>query len=220
MSETRTRIKICGITNLDDARAAIDYGADALGFICVRESPRYVLPETVREIARAVPPFVSKVAVIRDLQDRMACAPELYDTFQYYTNDSGIKRDQGFEGEGRRRLIRAYRISDRNSLDEVEATYREAGAILLDTYHKGKLGGSGETFNWEIAVEAKARFETPLVLAGGLTPDNVEEAIARVRPFAVDISSGVEAEPGRKDLSKLKAFIRAVRRADAPIDRS
>lgn len=215
-----TRIKICGITNLDDARAAIDYGADALGFICVRESPRYVLPETVREIARAIPPFVAKVAVIRDVQDRLTCLPELYDIFQYYTNGGVIKPDHEVQGGGRLRTLRAYRIRDWDSLEEVEATYREAGAILLDTYHKAKLGGSGETFNWDIAIKAKARFATPLILAGGLTPDNVEEAVATVRPFAVDISSGVEAEPGRKDLSKLKAFIRAVRRADALLDRS
>ena len=84
----------------------------------------------------------------------------------------------------------------------------------MDAYHKDKLGGSGETFNWDLAIEAKRRFDVPIILAGGLTPDNVEEAIAKVQPYAVDVSSGVEAEPGRKDHAKLKAFLQAVRRAD------
>lgn len=213
-----TRIKICGITNMDDARAALEFGADALGFICVKESPRYVSRELVEAIARWVPPFVSRVAVLRDLQDRLAYSPELFDIFQYYENGSVITPAQQPTTFGSVRTVRAYRISDRASLDEVEKTYREAGAILLDAYHKDKLGGSGEAFNWEIAIEAKARFDRPVILAGGLTPDNVEQAVTRVRPYSVDVASGVEAEPGRKDHAKLKAFIQAVRRADAALN--
>lgn len=219
MSETRTRIKICGITNSDDARAAIAFGADALGFIVVDESPRFVPPETVRQIVANVPPFVAKVAVIRDWHDCLDAPPGLYDVFQYYTANHSDKEDDNWNGAFPPRRVRAYRVKDRESFEEIERTYREASAILLDTYHKDKLGGSGETFNWDLAVEAKARFDAPLILAGGLTPDNVEEAIARVRPFAVDVSTGVEAEPGRKDHAKLRAFIRAVRQADATLDR-
>src|SRR6185437_7027858 len=113
------------------------------------------------------------------------------------------------------RIIPAIRVSDAGTLDSVAARRLKCHALLLDAYHPGKLGGSGETFNWELAVEAKRRFGKPIILAGGLTPDNVEEAIATVRPYAVDVSSGVEAEPGRKDHAKLKAFLQAVRRADA-----
>lgn len=213
--ETRTRIKICGITNEEDARAAVDYGADALGFIGIAVSPRYVPVETAYQIGRTIPPFVSKVAVLRDWADSLNSMPKLFDSFQYYSNERGFRPAEGIRGYGNRRRIRAYRMRDEKSLDEIEQTYRDAYAILLDTYHKEKLGGSGETFNWELAIEAKSRFNLPIILAGGLTPDNVEEAVATVRPFAVDVSSGVEAEPGRKDHEKLKAFFRAVERANA-----
>ena len=120
-------------------------------------------------------------------------------------------------------LIYACRMQDENSLETIATALRETSllngeylvsAILLDTYHKDKLGGAGETFNWELAVEAKRRFSLPILLAGGLTPDNIEEAIATVQPYAVDVSSGVEAEPGRKDHAKLRAFLRAVHKAN------
>jgi phosphoribosylanthranilate isomerase len=210
-----TRIKICGITNGDDARVAVACGADALGFICVAESPRYVLPEAAYEIGRAVPPFVTKVAVLRDYADRLTAMPKLFDAFQYYTNERGMRRAAGLAGYSHTRAIRAYRVRDASSLDEIEASCHEASAIHLDAYNKEKLGGSGETFDWELAIEAKRRFGLPVILAGGLTPENVEEAIALVRPYAVDVSSGVEAALGRKDHAKIEAFCRAVRRADA-----
>ena len=108
-------------------------------------------------------------------------------------------------------------MRDQASLESVPANLKYDGYVL-DTYHQDKLGGSGETFNWDLAVEAKARFGKPIILAGGMTADNVGEAVARVRPFAVDVSSGVEAAPGRKDHAKLKAFIRAVRDADRFLD--
>jgi phosphoribosylanthranilate isomerase len=210
-----TRIKICGITNEDDARAAVDYGADALGFILVQDSPRFV--RTAAELCSLVrfpPPFVSRVAVLQSpaalTQLPYDATPGLFDTYQFYEVDDW--RPDGV------RFIHAFRIRDEASLDEIEANAANAEALLLDTYHKDKLGGSGETFNWELAVEAKRRFKQPLVLAGGLTPENVGEAIATVRPYAVDVSSGVEAEPGRKDHTKLRAFIRAVQEADRRLD--
>jgi phosphoribosylanthranilate isomerase len=215
MLQTVTRIKICGITNIEDAQAAVEYGADALGFICVQESPRYVPVETAYQIGRTIPPFVSKVAVFRDWADRLGNMPRYFDTFQYYTNERGFRHLTGMDGYSNQRNIRAYRIRDAESLKEIETSYREAYAILLDTYHQDRLGGSGETFDWELAREAKARFDRPLILAGGLTPDNVEEAIRKVRPYAVDVSSGVEAEPGHKDHGKLNAFLQAVYRADS-----
>ncbi len=215
MSKNRTRIKICGITNLEDAQAAVEYGADALGFIGVVESPRYVAPETAYEIGRHIPPFVTKVVVVKDWADKLSTMPKLFDAFQYYSNERGLKRADGVRGYSHYRGIRAYRIRDTQSLDEIAQTYQEASAILLDTYHKDKLGGSGETFNWELALEAKQRFGLPIILAGGLTAENVGEAIRTVRPYAVDVSSGVEASPGRKDHAKIRAFVEAVQEADA-----
>ena len=113
-------------------------------------------------------------------------------------------------------MVQSFRIKDAGSLDLIEEALRvrRPQAIHLDTYHKDKMGGSGERFNWELAVEAKARFDLPLILSGGLTPDNVAEAITAIRPYAVDVSSGVEAAPGRKDPDRGRAFCQAVREAD------
>ena len=215
MSNSPARIKICGITNRDDARAAVDYGADALGFIFVPETPRYVgdKPE-IGAILEELPPFVTPVAVCKAFDQ--APDPMLlpFHTVQFYRHDLPDAAQIAH-----RRLVPAFRIQDVSSLDAIAAflTLHRPHAILLDAYHKDRLGGSGETFNWDLALEAKARFAIPLILAGGLTPDNVGDAIAAVRPYAVDVSSGVEAEPGRKDHARLRAFIRAVRKANAPI---
>jgi len=206
--ETRTRVKICGITNREDAEAAVAYGADALGFNFVPESPRYVGESpVVAEILRYLPPFVSPVAICIDLKDGLRSGIE---TIQFYTDDAPESIDLS------KRCLQAFRIKDESSLEMIaEAlTRRRPQALLLDTWHKDKWGGSGETFSWELAREAKARFGLPIILAGGLTPDNVAEAIRMVRPYAVDVSSGVEATPGRKDHARLKAFIEAVRIAD------
>jgi phosphoribosylanthranilate isomerase len=210
-----TRIKICGITNVEDARAAVDYGAHALGFILVPESPRFISDvDRLFETVRSVPPFVGRVGVLRDAASLQELpfeeSDELFDTFQLYDTTF-------WPANGEARLVFAVRVSDRASLDAIDPTI-EWDAILLDTYHKDKLGGSGETFNWDLAVEAKERFGRPIILAGGLTPENVGDAIATVRPYAVDVSSGVEAEPGRKDHAKLRAFIRAVRDTDRRLD--
>ncbi len=215
MSESRTRIKICSITNVEDARAAVELGADALGFIFVTESLRCIDATIAYEIGTTLPPFVAKVAVIRDInRDVIGTLPKGIDCFQYYTNERQNRRAPGMAGYSRFRRIRAYPLRDSASLELIAATHEEANAILLDAYHPDKLGGSGETFDWELAREAKERFGKPIILAGGLTPENVGDAIAAVRPYAVDVSSGVEAEPGRKDHAKLKAFIDAVRKTD------
>jgi phosphoribosylanthranilate isomerase len=207
-----TRIKICGITNMEDARAAIDYGADALGFIFVRESPRYVgeNPHTLR-ILELIPPFVSKVAVcVSPGQLIGAHHEEYFDTVQFYTHD----------GHNRilmeKCLLQAVRIKDATSLDTIEDSIHiyQPHALVLDTFVREKLGGSGQTFNWDLAVEAKRRFRLPIILAGGLNPENVTAALQTVQPYAVDVSSGVEAAPGYKDHAKLRAFIQAVRQFD------
>lgn len=211
MSKTRTRIKICGITNFVDAQAAVDIGADALGFILVPDTPRFVAEGAWSSILAGVPPFVSSVGVVA-LCDAGGFNPawRALTALQFY--EGGCTAAEA----GTTRLIRAVRVKDAASLDEIERYLTAASphALLLDTYHKDRLGGSGETFNWDLALEAKVRFRLPIILAGGLTPDNVGEAVARVRPYAVDVSSGVEAEPGRKDHAKLKEFFQAVREAD------
>lgn len=193
----------------------MDYGADALGFILVPGSPRFVgTMADLCSLVRTPPPFVNRVAVVQSSEALcllpLDVTPDLFDTYQFYEVEDW--RPDGT------RILQAFRIRDESSLDEIEASEPDADALLLDTYHKDKLGGSGETFNWELAVEVKQRFQKPIILAGGLTPENVGEAIATVRPFAVDVSSGVEAEPGRKDHTKLRAFIRAVQEADRRLD--
>jgi phosphoribosylanthranilate isomerase len=198
---------------MEDARAAIDYGADALGFIFVRESPRYVgeNPHTLR-ILELIPPFVSKVAVcVSPGQLIGAHHEEYFDTVQFYTHD----------GHNRilmeKCLLQAVRVKDSTSLDMIEDSIHiyQPHALVLDTFVRDKLGGSGQTFNWDLAVEAKQRFGLPVILAGGLNPDNVTDAIEAVHPYAVDVSSGIEAAPGYKDHRKLRAFIQAVRHFDA-----
>ena len=212
-----TRVKVCGITNREDARAAVEYGASALGFILVPESPRFVgNARDAISAAMLAPPYVSRVAVVRTLNDEASWNDDyVFDTYQVYS----IPEDRFWPLD--RKVVFAIPVRDSTSfasLDAVLSMKAKPHALLLDTYTPDKLGGSGETFNWDLAVEAKARFRLPIILAGGLTPENVGDAIAKVRPYAVDVSSGVESEPGRKDHAKLKAFLKAVRKADRLLD--
>jgi phosphoribosylanthranilate isomerase len=200
-----TRIKICGITNRQDALAAVSYGADVLGFIGVEGSPRYVSEQDFFEIAEDAPLFVTRVMVVDKAEDAEEYCAEYV---QHYTDTAGTAR---LHAPGR---IRAFRIRDESSLREIADYPDDVGAILLDTYHHDKLGGSGETFDWALAREAKSLTDKPIILAGGLTPENVQDALEAVRPYAVDVSSGVETTPGVKDHAKVKAFIQAVHEWD------
>jgi phosphoribosylanthranilate isomerase len=201
------KIKICGITNLEDALLAAALGADALGFIFYPKSPRKVAPEAARQIIAQLPPFVAAVgvfvdedaAVVRDLAARVGL-----DWVQLHGEESpDYCRSLG------RRVIKAFRIQDAESLRPL-AAYRDAAqALLLDTYKKGQVGGTGAVFDWRLAREAKQY--GPIILAGGLTPENVAQAIAAVLPAAVDAASGTEAAPGKKDPEKLRAFIAKVK---------
>ncbi|MDX1933078.1 MAG: phosphoribosylanthranilate isomerase [Capsulimonadales bacterium] len=197
-----TRVKICGLTNAEDAWAAAALGADALGFIAVPESPRFVSPETVRQVVRGLPPFLTTVVVARQPIDSSEYPCEVV---QFYGGD---------EQTTAMRRLRVFRVKDELSLLELRDYHRTADAFLLDTFHESALGGVGKTFDWSLALEAKRiAGDIPILLAGGLTPDNVAEAVRTVRPYAVDVSSGVEAEPGRKDHEKLRRFLDAVRSA-------
>ncbi|MGO8673923.1 MAG: phosphoribosylanthranilate isomerase [Capsulimonadaceae bacterium] len=203
-----TRVKICGITNPGDLEAAVEYGADAVGFIGVAASPRYVTPERFAELTAVSPLFVPTVIVVNGREDG-----ERYGAayVQYYGDRSDPTETPCCNDD---KYIRCFRMRGRESLDEIRAYRGHAAAVLLDAYHQDKLGGSGETFNWDLAVEAGRMTRLPIILAGGLTPENVASAVDAVRPYAVDVSSGVESSPGVKDRAKVRAFIRAVRAWD------
>jgi phosphoribosylanthranilate isomerase len=201
------RIKICGITNLDDALLAAELGADALGFIFYPPSPRYVAPDAARQIIAQLPPFVTSVGVF--VNEAAAVVQELaaqvgLDWIQVHGRESpDYCRSLG------RRVLKGLRIKDAESLKELQPFQGAVHAFLLDTYKKGQVGGTGEIFDWELAREAQKYGQ--IVLAGGLTPENVARAIKIAQPQAVDTASGTEAAPGRKDPAKLQAFLKAVR---------
>ena len=200
------KIKICGITNLEDALLAAELGADALGFIFYPKSPRKVAPETAREIIAQLPPFVASVGVFVDeaaaVVEDLAAKVRL-DWVQLHGQESPeYCRSLG------RKVIKVFRIKDENSLRLLADYQGAAQAMLLDTYKKGQVGGTGEVFDWHLAREAKPYGR--IILAGGLTPANVAQAIEVAQPAAVDAASGTEAAPGKKDPAKLRAFFKAV----------
>jgi len=199
------RVKICGITNLEDALIAVEAGADALGFVFVNESPRCIFPDQAASIIRKLPPFVQTVGLFvnEDLTVVNATANICgLDLVQLHGEET-----QDFCMNVNRRVIKAFRVKNMTSLNEIK-DYRVA-ACLLDAWSDSAYGGTGKTFNWEIATAATSQ---RIILAGGLTPDNVAEAIRQVKPYAVDVSSGVESSPGKKDISLIYAFVDAARR--------
>jgi phosphoribosylanthranilate isomerase len=215
-----TRIKICGITNAEDAELAVEYGADALGFIMVPESKRYVPADEVERIARSLKkpsPFTSIVAVVRSVVEARNVGSA--DCAQFYEGSP-------LDSNGRQRLIPVLRVRSIKDLgqlanfvrphesDELSTVFYTIQAVLLDTYTEQVLGGAGKTFDWMIARQAVNISPLPIIVAGGLTPDNVSIMLETVRPYAVDVSSGVESTPGKKDSAKLKDFIQAVKSFD------
>jgi phosphoribosylanthranilate isomerase len=203
-----TKVKICGLTSVADAVAAAEAGADMIGLMFYEKSPRHVSLQLAAEIARALPPFVLKVGVFvnpdADLVTRALgeCGLSL---LQFH----GDEPSEFCTGFGMMNL-KAFRIRDAESLRALE--HFNTDAFLLDAYSASGLGGTGEKFNWDLAVAAQ-KFGKPLFLAGGLTPENVAAAVRQVRPFAVDVSSGVESTPGKKDALKVRAFIAATKAA-------
>jgi len=198
-----TRIKICGITNPEDALAAVEAGADALGFVFFKESPRHIFPEEAAGIISLLPPFVQTVGLFVNEE------PETVNQISRLCR-LGLVQLHGDETPGycsriEARIMKAFRVRSLTCLDPI-SDYRLPGC-LLDTYSPSFYGGTGTSFNWEIAREAVQRGHR-VVLAGGLTPDNVADAIQQVHPWGVDVSSGVESTPGRKDPHKVREFIR------------
>jgi len=195
-----TRIKVCGITNIEDALAAIDYGADALGFVFFKDSPRYIQPEKAREIISYLPPFVTTVGVFVNeemVNMRRVIEVSAIDVLQLHGDESPQICSIWH------RVIKVFRVRDFMNLKPLEKW--SVSAFLLDTYSPKSFGGTGQTFNWDIALEAKRYGK--VILSGGLTPDNIEKAIRWVRPYAVDVSSGIEERKGVKNLKKMRAFI-------------
>ncbi len=200
------RVKICGITSVADGLTAAEAGADMIGLMFYDQSPRHITITQAAEISRALSPFVLKVGVFVNpteaevMEAISACGLTL---LQFHGDEpSDFCTQFGLMS------VKALRVQSAESISALENYATDA--FLLDAYSKSGLGGTGEKFNWDLAIEAQ-RFNKPIFLAGGLTPENVAAAVAQVRPFAVDVSSGVESAPGKKDAAKVRSFIAAAK---------
>ena len=198
------RVKICGITNKEDALMAADLGADALGFIFAKGSPRTITPDMARNIIDELPPFTVPVGVFVD-----SPVEEILSIIEY----TGIQCVQLHGNESPFEcmkinipVIKAFKVHEHFRADTLISF--KVSAYLLDTYVEGAAGGTGKTFDWNVAVDAKAYGR--IILAGGLNPGNIRDAIRKVQPYGIDISSGVESEPGKKDKRKLQQLFSAV----------
>jgi phosphoribosylanthranilate isomerase len=202
----RTRVKICGITNLKDAKVAVDAGVDAIGLVFYENSPRYISISRAKEIIENITPFVNCVGLfvdadkeyINDVLEQVAL-----DTLQFHGQES-----EPACALHNKPYIKAIRMNENINLSEEVEKYSSASALLLDTYVKGLLGGTGTVFNWDMIPK---NISKPIILAGGLDTSNVKDAIKKIRPYAVDVSGGVETEKGKKDPSKIKEFINETR---------
>jgi phosphoribosylanthranilate isomerase len=203
---TAIRVKICGITRVEDALAAAAAGADAIGLVFYARSPRAVDVEQARAIIAALPPFVTTVGLFVDMErtelERLLASVPL-DLLQFH-GDESPEQCEGFN----RPYIKALRVKAGDDIAARVDRYPGASGILLDTYVEGVPGGTGAAFDWSLVPQTLSK---PVILAGGLHSDNVASAVAQVRPYAVDVSGGVEAGKGIKDAERIGAFIRAAR---------
>ncbi len=205
MVNPQIKVKICGMTQLEDALFAVEQGADAVGFIFYKKSPRAVSMKTVREIISKLPPLVDTVGVfVNESADRVNKIADYcgLDLVQLHGDES-----PAFCRKICRRVIKAFRVKDLQSIRQLEK-YPVSG-FLLDTFSDNLHGGTGKTFDWNLALPAKKM--GPVILAGGLTPRNIRQAVTQVRPYGVDVCSGVEKSPGIKDLEKIRAFLKNIR---------
>jgi len=201
-------VKICGITNREDALAAAEAGADAVGFVFVSTSPRAMTRRGVEEILKVLPPTILTVGVVANedpdfLRGLIRVCP--LGALQFHGQEPpeqilGLRQELSNV-----KLIKAIRVRDADSLQEIPR-YRGVDAVLLDAYDPQRLGGTGTPFDWSLAVRAK-EFGIPLIIAGGLTPGNVREVARQVEPHGVDVSSGVEVAPGKKEFSLIREFV-------------
>jgi len=202
------RIKICGITRVEDAFTAVKAGADALGFVFYKKSPRYITPSKARRIIESLPPFISITGVfVNEKQGAISdiagfCA---LDAIQLH-GDEDCHECHRLKRYGLK-IIKGFRVGESFNFEAVQAY--KVNAYLFDAYDKDGFGGTGKAFRWELLKGLKSR--VPVILSGGLTPDNVREAVQAVDPYAVDVSSGVEKEPGIKDPELVRRFIQNLR---------
>jgi phosphoribosylanthranilate isomerase len=201
-----TIVKICGITSVADGHAAAEAGADAIGLMFYEGSPRQVTLPTAAQIARELPPFIIKVGVFVNAPEEfvLRAVTECGLNIVQFHGDESPEYCAQFPVM----TIKAFRIRDAGSLQALPNYWTDAW--LLDACATDKLGGTGEKFNWDLAIEAQ-KLGRPIFLAGGLTPENVGDAVRQARPYAVDVSSGVESAPGKKDIQKMRAFVKAAK---------
>lgn len=202
---SRIRVKICGITRIDDALAAVDAGADALGFVFYKKSPRYISPEAARLIIQELPPFISSVGLfVNEIQSEIErCLTQTrLDVIQFHGDEL-----ESFCNQFDRPYIKAVRVKTSADIENSFACYATASGILLDTYVSNIPGGTGVSFDWSLIPQP---FKSQIILAGGLNPDNIAAAIKSVRPYAVDVSGGVEKEKGIKDHLLISRFVKEV----------
>ncbi len=202
-----TRIKVCGITSVEDALAAIACGVDVLGLVFYRKSPRAVSIEQACEIARHVAPFTCLVGLFvnapeRDIEAVLGKVP--LSLLQFHGDETEVDCNRWHLP-----YIKALRVRPEIPVKEMIAPFSSASGYLLDSYRPGVVGGTGESFDWELIPD---NLDKPVILAGGLNPGNIQKAIMTVNPYAVDVSSGVERTPGIKDIDKIKAFVKAAGR--------
>jgi len=198
------KVKICGITNLADAKAAIKAGADLLGFVFA-DSPRRITPDAASKIINQLSGSVLRVGLfVNEKPEKIDEVLNIcnLDFLQFHGHENP-DFCEGFRQKAE--IIKAFKIKNKKSIDELKNF--KVDAYLLDAYVKGKSGGTGKSFDWKLAIEAKA-IANPIILSGGLNPDNVADAVKKVAPYAVDVSSGVESAPGKKDLDLMRRFIK------------
>jgi phosphoribosylanthranilate isomerase len=206
------RVKICGMTCLEDLKAAVENGAHAVGFVFEPSSPRYAGEcGDLLEMLRSVPPFVARVAVYAELPEDDEHIWQEVDAVQYVRVHKSVRLPSHVQ------RIQAVRLRTEEDVEEALSLQPEVDALLVDAYHPHKMGGTGERADWRLARLLREQARKPVILAGGLTPENVQDAIRQVMPYAVDVSSGVESAPGKKDHQKMKEFIANVRQfTDSP----
>ena len=205
MEEAKDKVKVCGMTNLEDALLAVNLGAWALGFIFYKKSPRYISPSKVQKIIQLLPPFVTSVGVFVNQKEGAVKDIAKFcglNTLQFHGDETPhyCQRFRDYK------VIKAFRIKDGFDISGL-GVFR-VSAYLFDTYQENAYGGSGKTFNWDVIKDKK--LNAPMILSGGLNPQNVRIAIETVKPYAVDVSSGVEKSPGKKDAALLREFFEKI----------
>lgn len=201
----RTRVKICGITRTEDALAAVEHGADAIGLVFYPPSPRHLTIEQAIAITVALPPFVNVVALFVNptvSEVNTVLSSVGVDLLQFHGDESELDC-----GQYALPYLKAVRVKSDTNLIQYAERYHRAKALLLDTYSDSAVGGTGQVFDWQLIPK---KMPMPIILAGGLTPENVADAIVQVQPYAVDVSGGVEQSKGMKDSTKIAAFMAAV----------